>query len=73
MSKDDLLLRKAPTTPPIKEPESPRFRGAFRGADERARTVDLLHGKQTLYQLSYIRERPEYSHGFARLLPLRSP
>ena len=34
-------------------------------ADERARTVDLLHGKQTLYQLSYIREGAEYSRGYA--------
>ena len=24
---------------------------------------DLLHGKQTLYQLSYIREGAEYSRG----------
>ena len=36
--------------------EKPRLCGAFCEADERARTVDLLHGKQTLYQLSYIRE-----------------
>ncbi len=36
-------------------------------ADERARTVDLLHGKQTLYQLSYIREGAEYSRA-ARVL-----
>ena len=28
----------------------------WREADEGARTLDLLHGKQTLYQLSYIRE-----------------
>ena len=41
--------------------EKPRRSGAFGGADERARTVDLLHGKQTLYQLSYIREGAEYS------------
>ena len=42
---------------------NPPFPAGFRGADERARTVDLLHGKQTLYQLSYIREPSEYSHG----------
>src|SRR6266540_4070299 len=30
-------------------------------ADDGARTHDLLHGKQTLYQLSYIRESSEYS------------
>jgi hypothetical protein len=42
------LLQRQLKTPPER---------GFRGADERARTVDLLHGKQTLYQLSYIRER----------------
>ena len=30
---------------------------AFAGAGDRARTGDLLHGKQTLYQLSYTRGR----------------
>ena len=35
---------------------NPPFPAGFAEADERARTVDLLHGKQTLYQLSYIRE-----------------
>jgi hypothetical protein len=33
-----------------------RKNGAFLEADDGARTHDLLHGKQTLYQLSYIRE-----------------
>jgi hypothetical protein len=33
-------------------------------ADDGIRTHDLLHGKQTLYQLSYIREPSEYSRGF---------
>ena len=41
--------------------EKPAVSSGFCEADERARTVDLLHGKQTLYQLSYIRERAEYS------------
>ncbi len=41
-------------------------------ADERARTVDLLHGKQTLYQLSYIREGAEYSGGYAPSFSRRS-
>ena len=44
--------------------KNPAERG-FCEADERARTVDLLHGKQTLYQLSYIREGAEYSRGYA--------
>ena len=35
--------------------KTPDLRG-FCEADEGARTLDLLHGKQTLYQLSYIRE-----------------
>ena len=39
----------------------PAVSSGFCEADERARTVDLLHGKQTLYQLSYIREGAEYS------------
>ena len=33
-----------------------RRSSGFCEADDRARTDDLLHGKQTLYQLSYIRE-----------------
>jgi hypothetical protein len=41
--------------------EKPDVSSGFSEADERARTVDLLHGKQTLYQLSYIREGAEYS------------
>ena len=44
--------------------KTPPERG-FCEADERARTVDLLHGKQTLYQLSYIREGAEYSRDYA--------
>ena len=43
----------------------------FCEADERARTVDLLHGKQTLYQLSYIREGAEYSRRLAHPTPRR--
>ena len=35
----------------------PTVSSGFLEADEGARTLDLLHGKQTLYQLSYIRER----------------
>ncbi len=46
-----------------------RISGPFQ-ADEGTRTLDLLHGKQTLYQLSYIRARPEYSGG---LPPPRRP
>ena len=45
--------------------EKPAVSSGFCEADERARTVDLLHGKQTLYQLSYIREGAEYSRGQA--------
>ena len=52
------------TTPPPNafalETKRPCFRG-FRRADDGTRTHGLLHGKQTLYQLSYIRARPEYS------------
>ncbi len=51
--------------------KNPRFTGVLR-ADERARTVDLLHGKQTLYQLSYIREGAEYSGGYAPSFSRRS-
>jgi hypothetical protein len=36
--------------------KKPPFSGGFLEADEGTRTLDLLHGKQTLYQLSYIRE-----------------
>ena len=36
--------------------KTPGCAGALE-ADEGARTLDLLHGKQTLYQLSYIRAR----------------
>jgi hypothetical protein len=35
----------------------PAVSSGFCEADEGARTLDLLHGKQTLYQLSYIRGR----------------
>jgi hypothetical protein len=34
---------------------SPVARGERDGAEERTRTVDLLLGKETLYQLSYFR------------------
>ena len=34
--------------PVLKGEKSPRFAGAFRGADDGTRTHDLLHGKQTL-------------------------
>ena len=44
--------------------KKPAVSGGFRRADDRARTDDLLHGKQTLYQLSYIREGAEYSRGY---------
>ena len=37
----------------------PAISAGFLEADEGARTLDLLHGKQMLYQLSYIRARPE--------------
>ena len=40
---------------PLPRKENPRFTGVSQ-ADEETRTLDLLHGKQTLYQLSYIRE-----------------
>ena len=53
------------------EPEAGRKRLELR-ADERARTVDLLHGKQTLYQLSYIREGAEYSRDYEPSFPRRS-
>ena len=43
--------------------ECPDTRG-IRQADDGTRTHDLLHGKQTLYQLSYIRRSgPQYSRG----------
>ena len=48
---------------PSRQRERP-LSGAFLLADDGARTHDLLHGKQTLYQLSYIREPTEYSRGF---------
>ena len=44
------------------ENKTPRLAGALE-ADEGTRTLDLLHGKQTLYQLSYIREGAQYSRG----------
>ena len=53
------------------ENEKAQISRAFRQADEGTRTLDLLHGKQTLYQLSYIRVGQEYSGGstrFRRLL-----
>ena len=52
--------------------KKPPVSGAFCEADERARTVDLLHGKQTLYQLSYIREGAEYSRDYAPSFSRRS-
>ena len=41
-------------------------------ADERARTVDLLHGKQTLYQLSYIRAGRSIARGSEKTVARRS-
>jgi hypothetical protein len=46
----------AGSTAPIPK-KNPPFCSGFIEADEGARTLDLLHGKQTLCQLSYIRER----------------
>ena len=51
--------------------KTPCFQGSCE-ADERARTVDLLHGKQTLYQLSYIREGAEYSRDYESSFSRRS-
>ena len=49
---------------PKRSPPSPHtspVSGAFCEADEETRTLDLLHGKQTLSQLRYIRVDAEYS------------
>ena len=49
----------------------PDMRGILE-ADDRARTDDLLLGKQTLYQLSYIRGAAEYTRGPCGTLASRS-
>ena len=46
----------------------PRLSGAFVGADDGARTHDLLHGKQILYQLIHPPAAPDYTHASKELL-----
>ena len=64
-AKRGVLRRKEPETPQFGENEGEN------GADNRTRTDDHLHGKQKLYQLSYVRAGGKYKPSASRGTPAR--